>query len=571
MKRPYVSARRRTIAGLLCMVLLFTSFYAVSSSAEAELPKAFLVYDQDNGELLTYDSASGEYVTNENYTAAFVGTGAQLTEDGYLSEKALSFSDQTTHLEVTAAEGYSLAPGGSGITVSFWMKEFYTTGSSTPGSSRGDVKDKFETLLAGTDAGGESALLCVDGVYYLVDSEAANRHYVQGSDNRVGSGTAFFYDYYDWVQCTVTVTANEVLVYQNGEVHYGYNSSTGTFKKASGATGSYTGVGFAKTLFDGLTAEGGKLEFRSDLYSDRNTRSLRLDGLKIYDGVLTADQAKQLYDDEYHLEFTVTLDYNDGMTTEALTVVYGETVSLPSPTRAGYEFNGWYLDAAATEPFEAASLKASAVLYAGWTPIEYPIRYVSNGGVLTDPPASYTSAESVVLPIPTREGYRFTGWYRTAELAGSLTMTFPEQYGDLTVYAGWEPIAYTVAYELDGGVNHSDNPTLITIEDGVVTLESPLKRGYVFMGWYADEMAVEQISSGADITLRAVWKAKPGDINGDDKVSIFDVVYLLQAINGTATPTEDRVLDLDKDEAVTTADAMMLMRYIDGVITVLEE
>ncbi len=570
MKRPYISVQCRITAGLLCLMLMFTSFYVVSFSAEADLPQAFLAYDQDHGELLTYDSSTGKYAADEHYTAAFVGKGMQFEDAGYLSEKALGFSDQTTHLEITAAEGYSLAPGGNGITISFWMKEVFKTGNSTAGTNRGDVKDKFETVIAGTDAGGESALLCVDGLYYLIDSNTSNRHYVQGSDNRVGSSTTFFYSYYDWVQYTATVTADEVLVYLNGEAHYGYNSATGKLTKAGSATGTYTGIDFAKTLFEGLTAEGGKLEFRSDIYSERNTRSLRLDGLKIYDGALTADQAKLIYENEQP-RLTVTLDYNDRMTTETLSVTYGAVPTLPAPARDGYVFAGWYTDAAATEKFETSGLKESVSLYAGWTPIEYSINYVLNEGTLNDPPVSYTPAASVVLPIPAREGYTFAGWYRTAELKGGLTMTYPEQYGDLTVYAGWEPISYTVTYELDGGINHSDNPTLITIEDGVVTLQSPLKRGCVFMGWYADEVAVEQISSGADITLRAVWKAKPGDINGDDKASVFDVIYLLQFINGTATPAEDRLLDLDKDSAITTADALMLMRYIDGTITALEE
>ena len=52
-----------------------------------------------------------------------------------------------------------------------------------------------------------------------------------------------------------------------------------------------------------------------------------------------------------------------------------------------------------------------ATLFAHWTPILYPITYVLGGGRnAAENPATYTIEDAVVLLVPVRDGYLFTGW-----------------------------------------------------------------------------------------------------------------------------------------------------------------
>jgi uncharacterized repeat protein (TIGR02543 family) len=67
----------------------------------------------------------------------------------------------------------------------------------------------------------------------------------------------------------------------------------------------------------------------------------------------------------------VTLDTMDGNepTTTSLPYIVGtgSTASLPTPTRDGYVFTGWYYDAACTEKFEpSVTITSDTTLYASW-------------------------------------------------------------------------------------------------------------------------------------------------------------------------------------------------------------
>ncbi|MQW22368.1 MULTISPECIES: MucBP domain-containing protein [unclassified Lactococcus] len=93
---------------------------------------------------------------------------------------------------------------------------------------------------------------------------------------------------------------------------------------------------------------------------------------------------------------------------------------------------------------------------------------------------------------------------------------------------------YSVDYELDGGVNHTDNPTTYKYGVGVVEIKDPTKAGYDFLGWYDSEnqpiQAISKTDSG-DKTLYAKWqKTENGSVNvhylDEDGLEIADTVTL---------------------------------------------
>ena len=119
------------------------------------------------------------------------------------------------------------------------------------------------------------------------------------------------------------------------------------------------------------------------------------------------------------------------------------TQSLPTVTREGYTFDGWY-----TEDMVKVSndtlFYASVTLKAQWTklsdtPKTFTITLDANGGTLSGAATVTTNAGGKLdnLPAaPTREGYSFDGWF-TAASGGKkvdLQSTFEK---DSTIYAHW--------------------------------------------------------------------------------------------------------------------------------------
>ena len=114
-----------------------------------------------------------------------------------------------------------------------------------------------------------------------------------------------------------------------------------------------------------------------------------------------------------------------------------ESINVPAPTKSGYDFAGWCVydtetndgancdnadrQLSVTIPEESSTV-GDRWLYATWTPIEYTITYTANGGTLSGKDIvqdnensdlytqTYTVANIVVIPNPTKSGYIFGGW-----------------------------------------------------------------------------------------------------------------------------------------------------------------
>ena len=177
-------------------------------------------------------------------------------------------------------------------------------------------------------------------------------------------------------------------------------------------------------------------------------------------------------------------------------------VDLQMPTKAGYDFAGWYLNGSLYED-ESILVDKNIILSAKWEVINYKITYDVDGGRLTSIVGGYTCEDEVTLPTPVKEGYTFLGWN------GNLTKIAKGTTGDLNLKANWSITKYTINYHLDGG--SIDKPvTEFTFEEDVI-LKEPVKEGVVFSGWYLndnfDGKPIEKIEKGtlADVNLFALW------------------------------------------------------------------
>ena len=149
--------------------------------------------------------------------------------------------------------------------------------------------------------------------------------------------------------------------------------------------------------------------------------------------------------------YTVTYDANGGTCSPNSDIYTGTALTLPTPTRTGYTFKGWY-DAAsggnriggAGDPYTPA---ADITLYAQWAPVSSNTFTVSfdynDEGATASTSESCYEGNTVPLPTPTRTGYTFKGWYDAASGGNLLAEATATEYtptADITLYAQWEEI-----------------------------------------------------------------------------------------------------------------------------------
>ncbi|MDY0290640.1 MAG: InlB B-repeat-containing protein, partial [Sphaerochaeta sp.] len=125
-------------------------------------------------------------------------------------------------------------------------------------------------------------------------------------------------------------------------------------------------------------------------------------------------------------------------------------------------------------------------VWAKWAPVIYHATYYLDGGTNGANPSTYSIETGVItLLAATRTGYTFGGWYAEADFSGETITQKPEGFtGDIDLFAKWIPIIYNITYNLNGGTNDGANPADYTIGRTPITLRSPTRDYYTFIGWY---------------------------------------------------------------------------------------
>ena len=108
-------------------------------------------------------------------------------------------------------------------------------------------------------------------------------------------------------------------------------------------------------------------------------------------------------------------------------------------------------------------------------------------------PIQYTvESEAFQLPIPVRTGYIFLGWTGEGITEPQKTMEIPQgSTGDRTYTANWQVIEYTIITLLEGGNAGSSQVYFYTVEQ-TVTLPTPTRTGYTFLGWTGEGITTPQ-------------------------------------------------------------------------------
>ncbi|MCF7929921.1 MAG: InlB B-repeat-containing protein [Acholeplasmataceae bacterium] len=223
------------------------------------------------------------------------------------------------------------------------------------------------------------------------------------------------------------------------------------------------------------------------------------------------------------MTYDVSFDSNGGSAVSDLNdVLHGSTITEPSnPIREGYIFSGWYKESTCITPwiFSTEIVTSDITLYAKWIAITYTVTFDSNGGSPVDSLTDIVSESLIDAPEePYKYNAIFVGWFKEIELVNEWNFSSDIVTQDITLYAKWIPMTYTVSFEVNGGTTIIDMTDLSS--GSILNMpESPVKDGYTFIGWFKEaelihgwNFEIDQVTS--DTVLYAKWEENSIVIEG---------------------------------------------------------
>lgn len=241
-------------------------------------------------------------------------------------------------------------------------------------------------------------------------------------------------------------------------------------------------------------------------------------------------------------KYKVSLNVNGGskLSTTSKTVAYESTYgSLPTPTRKGYTFWGWYTDKEGGTRVDENTVMThleAHTLYAHWYSSICNVTFDACGGHIAsgypgfitvyggnkyayqakeNGVAEYTLLPTVTPDAVTQEGMSFIGWFTSPEGGSQVTEdTKVTAACDHTLYAHYEITKYRVSFELSGGTmgEGKDDYALVEYKKTLTKPADPLKADYRFVKWATNPEGTNEYDFNTELTenktLYAVWAKK---------------------------------------------------------------
>ena len=226
-------------------------------------------------------------------------------------------------------------------------------------------------------------------------------------------------------------------------------------------------------------------------------------------------------------------------------------LNLPTPTRDGYEFLGWYYNDALVSNGEAPKVAGDHTLTAKWkseNEVWITVGLDSSGDGVADSSVQFNPAEGNVypsFPTPTKDGYRFDGWtyngkivkagdtvtatgdhVLTAKWAKLYTITVTTSYAEVSGVAtgdkaaAGDTISVTVKFTEDKNKTLTYNGTSLGTSNGTYTFTMP--EGDVTINASSEKSSTTCLAAGTLITLSDGSKKAVEDLRQGDLVMSFD-------------------------------------------------
>ncbi len=215
----------------------------------------------------------------------------------------------------------------------------------------------------------------------------------------------------------------------------------------------------------------------------------------------TIDPLLNKIPDELHKGVVLIESYNENT----------QTFELPTPSRVGYEFLGWYNNASFVGVIQTEVTKGSTGdlnFYAKWKEdevvvIDVEVTFDLGYDGLFLPKETIPFGSKVGKPTnPTRIDCIFLGWYKDNNLYDFNSNV----YEDILLVAKWQKEEVTVVFDLNYGGLFLDS-VIIEINTKVTQPADPARSGYTFLGWYKDNVLFDfNTNLALDAVIEARWE-----------------------------------------------------------------
>ena len=204
---------------------------------------------------------------------------------------------------------------------------------------------------------------------------------------------------------------------------------------------------------------------------------------------------------------TVSFDPIGGTVDPAVIVVdEGAKIGalLPRPVWVGHSFEGWFTSGG-DEVTADTEVVADISCFAVWADLNYyAVTLVPNDGECDkDVIWAYDGSPIGELPVPTRSGFTFDGWWTTYDDSGTKITPDFIVTSDNTIIAHWIEVAadsVVVTFDGNGGTVAEADQTRTLLKDGAVgDLPAATRTGYTQNGWWTAAVGGEPISAATTI------------------------------------------------------------------------
>ena len=185
------------------------------------------------------------------------------------------------------------------------------------------------------------------------------------------------------------------------------------------------------------------------------------------------------------------------------------SVNLPTPTKSGYTFNGWYTQSSGgSKVSNTYTPTANTTLYAHWSANSYTLTINPNGGKWNNSTSNSTKTgktnSTVTINNPTPIGYTVSFDSNGGNNVSSITSQRTFANWSLSGSGSISGTTYTFG---------AGNATLTAnYNNGSITLPSATKAGHKFKGWYSNGCgttligkAGENYTPTSNVTLKACY------------------------------------------------------------------
>ena len=198
--------------------------------------------------------------------------------------------------------------------------------------------------------------------------------------------------------------------------------------------------------------------------------------------------------------FTITFNSNDGSAVASITANQGSTITAPTPpTKLNHTFGGWYKEVALTTQwnFTTDQVNANTTLYAKWVENDsYDVTFYKGNGEPDVVVSVYAGQKVTAITNPIALGYEFSFWMKADFEPWNFEVDVVTD--DITLYAFYDIITYTVTYVLPTGAEHTGTPgTAFDIITPITDLGSAYLANHEFLGWFTAETGGTKVTSVA--------------------------------------------------------------------------